>query len=134
MKPLILLSLIVFTINSCQSQETNNSIFINYKAQTRGFLYTISLNNNILEINNNGKINSTTLTQTQLKALEKLLETIDFNTIENNISIEDLAVDKAIKGDFNLKFKEREYNFNLNHNQIPEKLNTLVKQLEEFVA
>tara|TARA_R110001583_G_scaffold48522_1_gene152016 strand:+ start:4865 stop:5272 length:408 start_codon:yes stop_codon:yes gene_type:complete len=126
----ILFTLVLF--QSCQSQEKMNTTSLNYFAQTRGFIYAIHLKNNELELNNNTHIKKITLTTNQKKEINELLLKIDFKKIENNISIQDLAVDKAIKGTFELNFKAEDYSFDFNHNNLPENIQQLITHLEEF--
>ena len=44
----ILFTLVLF--QSCQSQEKMNTTSLNYSAQTRGYIYSIQLEKNVLEI------------------------------------------------------------------------------------
>jgi hypothetical protein len=117
---------------SCISQEKSNAILINYTAQTRGYMYAIQLEKNVLEINNNGIIKKIELSKKQQTKIDSLLNTINFSEIENNISIDDLAVDKAIKGTFKAYFKENFYDYEFNHYKLPNKIRELLKQLEAF--
>lgn len=134
MKNLLQLSIVIccLTFSSCNSQETTNNTSLNYIAQTRGYIYTIQLNNNKLEINNNTNIKKTTLSTNQKKELEQQLLKIDFKQLTNNIHNEDLAVDKAIKGTFDLNFESKQYHFDFNHNELPEKIQQLIALLEKF--
>jgi hypothetical protein len=127
----ILFTLVLF--QSCQGQEKMNTTSLNYSAQTRGYIYAIHLKNNELELNNNTKIKKITLTADQTNEINELLHKIDFKKIENNISINDLAVDKAIKGTFELNFKMEHFSFDFNHNNLPKNIQQLITHLEEVV-
>jgi len=109
------------------------SIVISYKAQTRGFLYSIQLNNNLLEINTNGIIKKTELSKTQLTTVNNTFSKINFDIIENNISQDELAVDRAIKGIFDINTKSKSYKFELDHNNLPIGIQKLFTQLDNFV-
>ncbi|MFK5958999.1 MAG: hypothetical protein QM495_09050 [Lutibacter sp.] len=126
-----LLFLLAFS-TSCQSQEKKNTLMLNYKAQTRGYLYQIQLENNSIEINNNNTIKTAALAKSQLVKINSLLKVINFKEIENNISINDLAVDRAIKGVFKLHFNKILYEFEFNHNKLPKEIKQLIQLLEEF--
>ncbi|SFS42915.1 hypothetical protein [Lutibacter maritimus] len=134
MKTFLNLIIVLFSLStSCESQEVNQKIHINYKAQTRGFLYKISLNNNVLEIDNNGTLKSKILNSQQFSEIEKLVFNINFDEIKNNISIDDLAVDKAIEGVFEVKINSKTHLLNLNHNNLPVKIEELFSQLERYL-
>ncbi len=134
MKTFLNLIIVLFSLStSCESQEVNQKIHINYKAQTRGFLYKISLNNNVLEIDNNGTLKSKILNSQQFSEIEKLVFNINFDEIKNNISIDDLAVDKAIEGVFEVKINNKAHLLNLNHNNLPVKIEELFSQLERYL-
>jgi len=109
-----------------------NTTSLNYSAQTRGYIYAMRLKNNELELNNNTNIKKTTLTKSQINEINDLLLKIDFKKIENNISINDLALDKAIKGTFELNFKAAHFSFDFNHNNLPENIQQLITHLEGF--
>ncbi len=128
-----LLFLLAFSFStSCQSQEKKNTLMLNYKAQTRGFLYQIQFKNNSIEINNNNAIKTAVLTKNQLVKINSLLKVINFKEIKNNISTNDLAVDRAIKGVFKLHFNKILYEFEFNHNRLPKEIKQLIQLLEEF--
>lgn len=118
---------------SCQCQEKKDTILLNYTAQTRGFLYQIQLKNNLIELNNNNTIKQKVLTKNQEIKIDSLINEMNFEEIESNILINDLAVDKAIKGLFEINFKETSYSFEFNHHKLPEKVKQLLLQLEEYV-
>ena len=124
----ILCTIVLF--QSCKSQEKMNTTSLNYSAQTRGYIYTIHLKNNQLELNNNTNIKKTTLTKSQINEINELLLEIDFKKIESNISNEDLAVDKAIKGTLKLNFKGEQFSFDFSHNKLPENIQQLTTHLE----
>ncbi len=134
MKYFLNLSIVFYclTFSSCASQEITNNTSLKYIAQTRGYIYSIQLNNNEFELNNNNTIKKTTLTTYQLKELEKQLLNIDFKQLENNILNEDLAIDKAIKGIFDLNFESKQYHFDFNHNKLPKNIQELIELLEKF--
>lgn len=124
----IFFTLILF--QSCQSQEKMTTTLLDYAAQTRGYIYSVQLEKNVLEINNNTLIKKVALSENQLVAINQTLNEIDFSEIENNISIDDLAVDKAIKGIFKLHFKENYFEYEFNHDTLPKAIQELFKQLE----
>ena len=126
----ILFTLVLF--QSCQSQEKMNATSLNYSAQTRGYIYSIHLKSNELELNNNTNIKKTTLTKSQINEINDLILKIDFKKIENNISKADLAVDKAIKGSLELNFETAHYSFDFNHNKLPENIQQIITHLEGF--
>lgn len=119
--------------SSCNNQELNQKIHINYKAQTRGFLYKISLINDVLEIENNGTLKSKTLNSEQFSEIKKLISNLNFDETESNISKDDLAVDKAIEGVFVVKINSKTRLLNLNHNSLPVKIEELFSQLERYL-
>lgn len=118
---------------SCQCQEKKDTILLNYTAQTRGFLYQIQLKDNLIELNNNNTIKQKVLTKNQEIKIDSLINEINFKEIESNISINDLAVDKAIKGLFEINFKETSCSFEFNHHKLPKEVKQLILQLEEYV-
>lgn len=127
----ILFILILF--QSCQSQEKMITTSIHYSAQTRGYIYSIQLEKNILEINNNNTIKKIELSKIPLLEINQTLDEIDFNEIKNNISIDDLAVDKAIKGVLKVHFKEKNFENEFNHNSLPNDIKELFKLLEAYL-
>ncbi len=126
-----LIILLAFS-SSCQCQEKKDTILLNYTAQTRGFLYQIQLKNNLIELNNNNSTKQKALTNNQEIKIESLLNEINFKEIESNISVNDLALDKAIKGLFEINFKATSYSFEFNHHKLPKKIKQLLTQLEEY--
>jgi len=134
MKFLILFSTLILTLSpSCEKQEENKEIEINYSAQTRGFKYGLHLKNNILKIDKNNVIKEITLNKAQYANIYSLVTKINFNEIENNISIDELAVDRAIKGIFTIDLKEKKYEFEFNHQKLPDTIQNLLNQLEGFL-
>jgi hypothetical protein len=127
----ILMIILVFSI-SCKSQEINEDVYINYTAQTRGYVFILELKNNELSINNNQVINKTNLTENQKSEVLVLLSKINFKKLENNISTNDLAVDKAINGDFTIHYKNKQYSYNFNHIKLPKDIEELKLKLESF--
>ena len=135
MKFLILFSTLILTLSpSCEKQDKNKEIEIKYSAQTRGFKYDLHLKNNLLEIDKNNVIKKITLNESQYSNIDNLVNKINFNEIENNISIDELAVDQAIKGIFTIKLKEKKYEFEFNHHKLPNSIQNLLNQLEEFLS
>lgn len=134
MRNLLQLSIIFccLTVTSCTSQKITNNTSLNYTAQTRGYIYTIQLNNNKLELNNNTNIKRTTLSIDQKKELEQQLLKINFKQLRDSINTEDLALDKAIKGMLDLNFDSKQYHFNFNHNKLPKNIQNLTMLLESF--
>jgi len=134
MKFLILFSTLILTLSpSCEKREENKEIEINYSAQTRGFKYVLHLKNNILKIDKNNVIKEITLNKSQYANIDSLANKINFNEIENNISIDELAVDRAIKGIFTIDLKEKKYEFEFNHQKLPDTIQNLLNQLEGFL-
>jgi hypothetical protein len=126
--------LVFITISSsCQNQETTKEFSLSYKAQTRGFIYKINIHKDTLEINNNGIIKNSVLNNQQLSEIEKLVFNINFNEIKNNISIDDLAVDKSIEGVLEVKINNKAHLLNLNHNNLPVEIKELFKQFESYL-
>ena len=105
---------------------------LNYKAQTRGFLYQIKLESNSIEINNNNTVKTTVLTKNQFIKIDSLLNNINFKKIKDNISTNDLAIDRAIKGVFDLNFEGNTYTFDFNHHKLPNEIEDFLEQLEAF--
>ena len=134
MKFLILFSTLILTLSpSCEKREENKEIEINYSAQTRGFKYVLHLKNNVLKIDKNNVIKEITLNKSQYANIDSLANKINFNEIENNISIDELAVDRAIKGIFTIDLKEKKYKFEFNHQKLPDAIQNLLDQLEGFL-
>jgi len=135
MKFLILFSTLILTLSpSCEKREANKGIEINYSAQTRGFKYVLQLKNNILKIDKNNVLKEITLNKSQYVNIDSLVHKINFNEIENNISIDELAVDRAIKGIFSIDLKEKNYEFEFNHQKLPDAIQNLLNQLEGFLS
>ena len=134
MKFLILFSTLILTLSpSCEKRAENKEIEINYSAQTRGFKYVLHLKNNVLKIDKNNVIKEITLNKSQYANIDSLANKINFNEIENNISIDELAVDRAIKGIFTIDLKEKKYEFEFNHQKLPDAIQNLLDQLEGFL-
>jgi len=125
--------LILTLSNSCQGQEKKEEITLNYTAQTRGYKYVLQLKNDTLELNNNQVLKKITLTEEQQKEVYELLSKIDFKKIKNNVSTDDLAVDKAIKGTFELNYHNKLYSYNFDHNKLPKKIEELKLKLETLL-
>ncbi|MDP3946731.1 MAG: hypothetical protein Q8Q51_12630 [Lutibacter sp.] len=128
------LILLFASLTSCQSQDKKDSISLNYNAQTRGFQMAIQMENNLLEVTKNNETHQIELTDIQLNEVVEMVKKIDFDLIKSNVSIDDLAVDKAIKGDFELNFNGKLYAFEFDHNNAPENIQELLKKLQSFVV
>ncbi len=128
----ITLILILMSSTSCQSQDKKDSISLNYKALTRGFQLVIQLKNNLLEISRNNETQQIELTENQLTEITDMVSKIDFNVLKSNILIDDLALDKAIKGVFELNFNGKIYTFEFDHNNAPENIQELLNKLQSF--
>lgn len=128
------LILLFASLTSCQSQDKKDSISLNYNAQTRGFQMAIQLENNLLEVTKNNETHQIELTDIQLNEVIEMVKKIDFDFIKSNVSIDDLAVDKAIKGDFELNFNGKLYTFEFDHNNAPENIQELLNKLQSFVV
>jgi hypothetical protein len=126
------LILLLVSSTSCQSQDKNDPISLNYIAQTRGFQLAIQLENNLLEVSKNNVTHQIELTNNQLSEIIDIVKKIDFDAIESNISIDDLAVDKAIKGEFELTLNGKIYSFEFDHNNAPESIQELLNKLQSF--
>ena len=126
------LILLLVSSTSCQSQDKKDSISLNYIAQTRGFQLAIQLENNLLEVSKNNVTHQIELTNNQLSEIIEMVKKIAFDAIESNISINDLAVDKAIKGEFELNFNGEIYSFEFDHNNAPESIQELLNKLQSF--
>ena len=61
-----------------------------------------------------------------------MIKKIDFNLLKSNISNDDLAVDKAIKGEFELNLNGKVYAFEFDHNNAPENIQELLSKLQSF--
>ena len=128
----ITLILLLAFSTSCQSQNKKDSISMNYAAQTRGFQLAIQLENNLLEVTKNSAMHNIELTGNQLSEIIEMVKKIDFDAIESNISIEDLAVDKAIKGEFELDLNGKIYSLEFDHNKAPNSIDELLNKLQSF--
>ena len=128
------LILLFASLTSCQSQDKKDTISLNYNAQTRGFQMAIQLENNLLKVTKNNETHQIELTDIQLNEVAEMVKKIDFDLIKSNVSIDDLVVDKAIKGDFELNFNGKLYAFEFDHNNAPENIQELLKKLQSFVV
>lgn len=128
----ITLILILVASTSCQSQDKKDSISLNYSAQTRGFQLVIQLENNLLDVTKNNETQQIELTENQLTEITDMVSKIDFNVLKSNILIDDLALDKAIKGVFELNFNGKIYTFEFDHNNAPENIQELLNKLQSF--
>jgi hypothetical protein len=126
------LILLLVSITSCQSQDKKDTISLNYNAQTRGFQLAIQLENNLMEMTKNNETHQIELTENQLNEVIVMIKKIDFNLLKSNISIDDLAVDKAIKGEFELNFNGELNTFEFDHNNAPESIRELLSKLQSF--
>jgi tyrosine-protein phosphatase YwqE len=126
------LILLLVSITSCQSQDKKDSISLNYSAQTRGFQLAIQLENNLMEMTKNNETHQIELTENQLNEVIDMVKKIDFKVLKSNISIDDLAVDKVIKGEFKLNFNGELYTFEFDHNNAPESIQKLLNKLQSF--
>ncbi len=126
------LILLLVSLISCQSQDKNDSISLNYIAQTRGFQLAIQLEYNILEVSKNNVTHQIELTNNQLYEIIEMVKKIDFDAIESNISINDLAVEKAIKGEFELDLNGKINSLELDHNNAPESIQELLNKMQSF--
>jgi len=126
------LILLFASLTSCQSQDKTDTISLNYHAQTRGFELSVLLEDNLLEVSKNNEAHQTELTDVQLNEIVEMVKEIDFDLIKSNVSIDDLAVDKAIKGEFELNFNGKLYAFEFDHNNAPENIQELLNKLQSF--
>lgn len=130
----ITLILLLVSSTSCQSQDKKDTISLNYNAQTRGFQLAIQLENNLLEVTKTNATHKIELAENQLNEIINMVKKIDFENLKSNISIDDLAVDKAIKGEFELNFNGELYKFEFDHNNAPENIQELLNKLQSFDA
>lgn len=126
------LILLLLSSTSCQSQDKKDTISLNYSAQTRGLQLDIQLENNLLKVTKNNETHQIELTNKQLNEVIDMVKKIDFDVLKSNISIDDLAVDKAIKGEFELNFNGELYTFEFDHNNAPESIQELLKKLQSY--
>lgn len=124
--------LLLMISNSCQSQE-GEKVSLNYSAQTRGYYLHIKLEGNALEISENSNTQKIDLTNQQISKINEVFSEIDFSKIKNNLSIENLAVDKAIKATCIINYKEKLYNFEFDHNNAPKDIKELINVLQEYI-
>lgn len=117
------------TFSSCKSQE---AITINYEARTRGYHQLLTLNNNLLDIIENGDKKSIELTKNQFNVIEKLLSEINFLEIKNNTSTDNFAVDASMPVTMSIFYKEKEHKFNFDSSNLPKEIKKLMLKLEEF--
>jgi hypothetical protein len=127
----ILLLFTALVTQTCNSQT--KTILLNYKAETRGFSYTLLLENGLLQESNNGINITKNLSAKDLNAVEKQLEEINFEEIKSNLSIEDSAVDKAIPGYFEVEFNNNKYLFEFSHHNLPEEIADLIDSLKKLL-
>jgi len=128
----ILFVLVLSFSQSCQGQEKENTVSLDYSARTRGFQYSLLLKNNVLNITKNGEISTLELSKEQLSDINTLISKIDFTKIESELSEEKAAVDRVIPAKFNLQFNKKEYNYNFEHNNSPSNLQELLNYLENL--
>ena len=126
------LILLMVSSTSCQSQDKKDTISLNYNAQTRGFQLAIQLENKLLEVTINNETRQMALSENQFNEVVEMVKKIDFNALKSNISIDDLAVDKAIKGVFELNFNGEIYAFEFDHNNAPESIQEMLNKLQSF--
>ena len=124
--------LLLILPNSCQTQEKKEEITLNYAAQTRGYKYVLQLKNDTLELNNNQVLKKIILTEEQQKEVRKLLSKINLKKLKDNVSTDDLALDKAIKGVLELQFNNKQHSYEFDHNKLPTKIEDLKIKLESF--
>ncbi|MDP3359038.1 MAG: hypothetical protein Q8S41_06770 [Lutibacter sp.] len=135
MKPFKMTLILLFaSLTSCQSQDKKDSISLNYNAQTRGFQMAIQMENNLIEVTKNNETHQIELTDIQLNEIIEMVKKIDFALIKSNVSIDDLAVDKAIKGEFELNLNGKIYAFEFDHHNAPESIQELLNKLQSFVV
>ncbi|HKJ07239.1 MAG TPA: hypothetical protein VJ970_07225 [Flavobacteriaceae bacterium] len=120
--------LILFSLTSCKSQDV---LKLNYKAQTRGYLLKINLNENLLHVEENGKTEEVKLTKSQLKKLNNELETIDFESLELKNLEAQHQVDRAIPATLQLVKNGETYTFEFTHNT-NKKINTILTLLKSY--
>ena len=128
----MILIILIASSTSCQSQDKIDTISLNYNAQTRGFQLAIQMENNLLEVTKNNETHQIELTENQLNEVIEMIKKIDFEGIKSNVSLDDLAVDKAIKGDFELNLNAELYKFEFDHNNAPKSIQELLKKLQSF--
>jgi tyrosine-protein phosphatase YwqE len=92
----------------------------------------IQLENNLMEMTKNNETHQIELTENQLNEVIDMVKKIDFKVLKSNISIDDLAVDKVIKGEFKLNFNGELYTFEFDHNNAPESIQKLLNKLQSF--
>lgn len=129
----MILILLIASSTSCQSQDKNDSISLNYSAQTRGFQLDIQQENNLLKVTKDNTTRQIELTNKQLTEIIDMVKKIDFKAIKSSVSIDDLAVDKAIKGEFEITLNGELYAFEFDHNNAPKSIVELLNKLQSFV-
>ena len=125
----ILLLFAALVTQSCHSQS-NQSIMLHYKAETRGFSYSLNLTNGVLKEIENGTTKTKNLSTTELNAIEKQLSEINFSKIENNLLSEEIAVDRAIPAYFEVEFNNNKYYFEFSHHNLPKEIAALFNSLK----
>lgn len=126
------LILLLLSSTSCQSQDKKDTISLDYSSQTRGFKLAIQLENKLLEVAKNNKTHQIELTDKQFNEVIDMVKKIDFENLKSNIPMDDLAVDKAIKGEFALNINSELYKFEFDHNNAPKKIQELINKLQSF--
>jgi len=130
---ILLISVIITLSTSCNAQEKNNTVMLNYTAQTRGFNYVLQLKNNVLEITKNSKTTTLELSKQQVITIDTLISKIDFTKIESDFSKEKAAVDRVIPAVFILQHYKKQYNYNFEHNNTPKTIQELLNMLSDFL-
>lgn len=123
----------VFTmviVQSCQSQK--NMISIDYKAQTRGFYFDAQVKNQTLKITDNGVEKTKKINKEHIVEIEKVLSEIDFKTLQDNISMDDLAVDRAILATCTINYNENLHSYEFDHNNLPKSIQELLNTLQKI--
>lgn len=128
----ILLLFAALVTQSCHSQS--NTIMLYYKAETRGFSYSLNLTNGVLKEIENGTTKTKNLSTTELNAIEKQLSEINFLEIQSNLLIEETAVDKAIPGYFEVEFNNNKYYFEFSHHNLPKEIAALFNSLKMLIG
>lgn len=105
---------------------------LSYTAQTRGFKYAIEIRNDSVFKDINSIHREFLLKDTQLKELNNLLNEINFEDLRNNIDPDELLVDASVKGVFNLIYHKDKYEFEFDHNNLPDQIEVLLKKIERY--
>jgi hypothetical protein len=119
-------------MQSCKSQSQDDTISMNYKAQTRGFLYEIQVKKDTLTKISSSKTLKVKLNKKQISKLKEIIATIDFSKIKNNTNTEALAVDKAIGANFSITIKNETHTYQFIHKQLPTKIQELLNYLDQL--